>query len=102
MSLIRWVFLIALGLAFVLLAVSNWTLVEFVLPDGSPASVPLPVLLAAAFLAGVIPTWAWHALLRPLAGKSRSRRAEKAERTDVAPSLAPSLTQPGIVPPAGA
>jgi hypothetical protein len=64
----------SMGLAFVLLSVSNWTLVDFVLPDGSPASVPLPLLLAAAFLAGVIPTWAWHALLRPLAGKSRSRR----------------------------
>ncbi|MFZ4381763.1 MAG: hypothetical protein ACOYO0_07355 [Sandarakinorhabdus sp.] len=101
MSLIRWVFILAIGLAFLLLAVSNWTLVEFVLPDGSPASVPLPLLLAAAFLAGVIPTWAWHALLRPLAGKGRSRRPEKAERTDVAPAQAPSLAQPGIVPPAG-
>ncbi|WP_353200656.1 hypothetical protein [Sandarakinorhabdus sp.] len=102
MSLIRYVFLIALGLAFVLLSVSNWTLVDFVLPDGSPASVPLPLLLAAAFLAGVIPTWAWHALLRPLAGKSRSRRPEKTERTEVAPPRAPAMTQPGIVPPAGA
>ena len=97
MTLIRWVLLAALGMAFVLLAVSNWTLVDFVLPDGSPASVPLPMLLAAAFLAGVIPTWAWHALLRPLAEKGRSRRPGKAERTDVAPALA----QPGIVPPAG-
>ncbi|WP_439546557.1 hypothetical protein [Sandarakinorhabdus sp.] len=98
MTLIRWVFLLALALAFVLLAVSNWTMVPFVLPDGRPAAVPLPLLMAAAFVAGVIPTWIWHALLRPMAGKSRSRRAEKAERTDVAPSLG----QPGIVPPAGA
>jgi uncharacterized integral membrane protein len=98
MSLIRWIFLLALALMFVLLAVSNWTLVEFVLPNGTPASVPLPLLLAAAFVAGVIPTWAWHALLRPMAEKSRSRRPEKLELTEVASSLG----QPGIVPPAGA
>lgn len=98
MSLIRWVILLSLLLMFVLLSVSNWTLVEFVMPDGTPASVPLPLLLAAAFLAGVIPTWAWLALLRPIAEKSRSRRPEKAERTEVASSLG----QPGIVPPAGA
>jgi hypothetical protein len=60
--------------------------------------VPLPLLLAAAFVAGVIPTWAWHALLRPMAEKSRSRRPEKLELTEVASSLG----QPGIVPPAGA
>jgi uncharacterized integral membrane protein len=98
MTLIRWIMLLALMLMFVLLAVSNWTLVEFVLPDGTPASVPLPLLLAAAFLAGVIPTWAWHALLRPMAEKSRARRPQKVERTEVASSLG----QPGIVPPAGA
>lgn len=98
MSLIRWLFLLALMLAFVLLAVSNWTMVQFVLPDGTPTPVPLPLLLAGAFLTGVIPTWAWHALLRPMAESRRSRRPEKAERTDVAPSLG----QPGIVPPAGA
>lgn len=98
MGLIRWLVLLALSLLFVLLAVSNWTLVEFVLPDGTPAAVPLPLLLAAAFLAGVIPTWAWHALLRPMAERSRTRRPDKVERTEVASSLG----QPGIVPPAGA
>jgi len=98
MGLIRWMVLLALLLVFLLLAVSNWTFVEFVLPDGSPAAVPLPLLLAAAFLAGVIPTWIWHALLRPMASSNRSRRAETVERTEVASSLG----QPGIVPPAGA
>ena len=102
MTLIRWILFLAFALAFVLLAVSNWTLVQFVLPDGTPAAVPLPLLMAGAFLAGIIPTWAWHALLRPMADNRRNRRPEKsgpaAERIDVAPSLG----QPGIVPPAGA
>lgn len=98
MSLIRWIFLLALALVFVLLSVSNWTLVDFVLPNGTLAAVPLPLLLAAAFLAGVLPTWAWLSLLRPMADRSRSRRPEKVERTEVASALG----QPGIVPPAGA
>lgn len=90
MSFIRWMLLLALAFAFVLLAASNWTMVGFVLPDGSLRPVPLPVLLGAAFVAGVVPTWAWLSFLRPLAG-SRSPRHAKAERTEIAPPLA----QPG-------
>ncbi|OYW15015.1 MAG: hypothetical protein B7Z50_02610, partial [Sphingomonadales bacterium 12-62-5] len=55
-AIVRWVFLAVMAALFILLAVSNWTLVDFVLPDGTPKALPLPLLLGAAFLAGVIPT----------------------------------------------
>jgi uncharacterized integral membrane protein len=94
MSFIRWLLLIALAFAFVLLAVSNWTMVDFVLPDGALVALPLPVLMAAAFVAGAVPTWAWMALLRPLSARN-PRGRPTAERTEVAPPAAPTLTQPG-------
>ncbi|MEY4849063.1 MAG: hypothetical protein RLZZ331_67, partial [Pseudomonadota bacterium] len=45
MAIVRWVFLAVMAVLFILLAVSNWTLVDFVLPDGTPAALPLPLLL---------------------------------------------------------
>jgi lipopolysaccharide assembly protein A len=85
MAIFRWVFIAAMAAGFLLLAVSNWTPVDFILPDGTPAAVPLPLLLGIAFLAGVIPTWIWHVLLRPLAESSKVRPA-RVERTETAPS----------------
>lgn len=79
-AIFRWVFLAAMAAAFILLAVSNWTLVDFILPDGTAKALPLPLLLGVAFLAGVIPTWIWHALLRPLAA-GRSARPPRVEHT---------------------
>ena len=81
MAIVRWVFLAVMAALFVLLAVSNWTFVDFILPDGTPTALPLPMLLGGAFLAGVIPTWIWHVLLRPLAESRRARppRVEHAE-----------------------
>lgn len=111
MSMIRWIFLAAMAAGFVLLAVSNWTLVDFVLPNGRLAPVPLPLLLAGAFLAGAVPTWLWLGLMRPLIDARRSSSPIKssmiksgmdkagmvrAERTEIA---APA-DQPAVVPPA--
>jgi putative membrane protein len=83
MAIVRWVFLAVMAIVFILLAASNWTLVPFILPDGTPKALPLPMLLGIAFLAGVIPTWAWHRLLRPLA-TSRRERPARVEQTQVA------------------
>ena len=83
MAIIRAIFLAAMAVLFILLAVSNWTLVDFTLPDGTPRALPLPMLLGIAFLAGVIPTWTWHRLLRPLA-QGRKARPERVEQTEVA------------------
>ena len=95
MAIIRWLLLAAMLGGFLLLAVANWVPVPFVLPTGRVATLPLPLLLAAAFLAGVIPTWAWHRLLRPLLGDRRSISAPPmAEHTEVAPPIghAPGAT----------
>ena len=83
MAIFRWVFLAAMAVLFILLAVSNWTLVDFILPDGTPTALPLPLLLGGAFLAGVIPTWIWQVLLRPLA-ESRRVRPARVEQTQIA------------------
>lgn len=83
MAIIRMLFLAAMAVLFILLAVSNWTLVDFILPDGTPRALPLPMLLGIAFLAGVIPTWVWHRLLRPMA-ENRKPRHVRVEQTEVA------------------
>lgn len=57
MNILRWVLVTALAMVFLLLSVANWTPVPFRLPDGAMVSVPLPLLLAAAFVAGWLPTW---------------------------------------------
>lgn len=99
MAIIRWLLLAALLAGFLLLAVANWVPVEFVLPTGRVTTLPLPLLLAGAFVAGVIPTWAWHGLIRPLLGDRRpASRPPLAEQTDVAAPPAPPLPPP--LPPA--
>ena len=90
MAIVRWAFLAVMAVLFILLAVSNWTLVDFVLPDGTPAALPLPLLLGIAFLAGVIPTWIWHVLLRPLAESRRVRPARVEQAQVAAPVASPS------------
>jgi uncharacterized integral membrane protein len=93
MALIRWLLLALMAFAFVLLAVSNWTLVDFILPDGSLRAVPLPLLLGLAFLAGVIPTWVWMAI-RPLGSRRNpAPRAARTERVESVPAADPAPTR---------
>ena len=99
MTILRWILVTALAVAFLLLAVANWTPVPFRLPDGSMVNIRLPLLLALAFVAGWLPTWLMHigtkaALNRKLAkaGLAEPSRAP----------IMPSQAQPTIVPPAGA
>jgi uncharacterized integral membrane protein len=89
MAIIRYALLALMAFAFLLLAVSNWTFVPFTLPDGGVARAPLPLLLAGAFLAGMIPTWLWMAFVRPLMEGRRLRPTPaRTERAEVAPPLA--------------
>lgn len=110
MTVLRWILITALLVAFLLLAVANWTPVPFRLPDGATINIRLPLLLAAAFIAGWLPTWLVH-----LGSKSAwKRRLAKAERSidDALSAVRPTTTatrptlpdqaQPMIVPPAGA
>jgi uncharacterized integral membrane protein len=60
MTIVRWILATALAVAFLLLAVANWTPVPFRLPDGQIVNIRLPLLLAAAFIAGWLPTWLIH------------------------------------------
>ncbi len=101
MSILRWILLTALAVAFLLLAVANWTPVPFRLPDGAMVNIRLPLLLALAFIAGWLPTWLLH-----IGAKSTwKRKLAKIERavdpTPVRTTL-PAQAQPTIVPPAGA
>lgn len=99
MTILRWILVTGLAVAFLLLAVANWTPVPFHLPDGTIVNVRLPLLLAAAFVAGWLPTWLVHL-------GSKAQMTRKLARAGVAmeprPSPLPSQAQPTIVPPAGA
>jgi putative membrane protein len=103
MTILRWVLLTALAIAFLLLAVANWTPVPFRMPDGVIVSVQLPVLLAVAFLAGWLPTWL---ILLGTRAQLRRRLARYERAGDAGVAVArtplPSQAQPTIVPPAGA
>jgi uncharacterized integral membrane protein len=99
MTILRWVLVTALAVAFLLLAVANWTPVPFRLPDGSMVNIRLPLLLAIAFVAGWLPTWLIHI------GTKAQLNRKLAKAGIVEPkraSVLPSQAQPTIVPPAGA
>jgi uncharacterized integral membrane protein len=99
MTILRWIMLTALLVAFLLLSVANWTPVPFRLPDGAVISLRLPLLLGAAFVAGWLPTWLYH-----LGVMANFKRKARTGRIDTVPgaSKLPSQAQPTIVPPAGA
>jgi lipopolysaccharide assembly protein A len=74
-------------LAFVaaIFTYGNWRHVEVQLWGGSVADVNLPVMLFAAFMAGLIPAWAWgHAVRWRL--RQRLAQAERASYVPVAPA----------------
>lgn len=103
MAILRWAIIAALAMAFLLLSVANWTPVPFRLPDGAIISLPLPVLMGGAFIAGWLPTWLWHLGVRA----TLNRRLGRVMKVETSPPAAPSpamtsLSQPTIVPPAGA
>lgn len=81
-------------LAFVaaVFTVANWTSVSIRLWGGMEALVNLPLLLLVTFLAGLIPTLAWHSTLR---WRLRSRLAN-AEQTlaDMRVAMAPPVSVP--------
>ena len=81
-------------LAFIaaVFTVANWTSVAIRLWGGMEALVNLPLLLAVTFLAGLLPTLAWHSTLR---WRLRNRLAT-AERTlaDMRAAMHPAPTVP--------
>ena len=90
MTIVRWILLIGLAFGFLLMAVANWTPVPFRLPDGEMRSVPLPLLLIGAFLAGWLPTWLYH-----LGAKaSWKRRLGKGTPPVIAAATAPPTSAP--------
>jgi uncharacterized integral membrane protein len=97
MSALRLLLIALIGFLFLLLSVANWTLVPFLLPDGRPVAVPLPLIILAAFLAGCLPTWAAGAASRTLL----RRRLERAERQlrDVAGARSSEPLLPEAPPP---
>lgn len=109
MNWLRILLVVLVAGLFLLLSVANWTLVPFLLPDGRSVQVPLPLIIAAAFLAGWLPTWLAGAATRTML-RHRLERAERQVREVQGRPVAPpvlrdSMTgqaQPTIVPPAGA
>lgn len=104
MKIMRWVLLTALAVAFLLLAIANWTPVPFRMPDGVIISVQLPVLLAIAFVAGWLPTWLIHLGTRAQLRRKllRYERGGSGDADPASRQALPSQAQPTVVPPAGA
>ena len=101
MNILRWILVTALAVAFLLLAVANWTPVPFRLPDGEVISIRLPLLLAVAFVAGWLPTWLLHIGTKAQLKRKLTKIGGGAVDLRAASPL-PSQAQPTIVPPAGA
>ena len=89
MTIVRWTLATALAVAFLLLAVANWTPVPFRLPDGTMVNIHLPLLLAAAYGAGWLPTWL------VLVG-TRAQHSRRLARS--APAPAPIITASDSAP----
>jgi len=77
----RWITAGLLVAIFLLLSVANWTLVPFLMPQGRQIMVPLPLIIAIAFVAGWLPTWlsqlATAAMLRRKLERAESLLAER-------------------------
>jgi uncharacterized integral membrane protein len=74
--MVRAIMIVLVATVFLLLSVANWSLVPFNLPDGNSVQVPLPLIIAAAFLVGWLPTW-----LSGLASRTMMKhKLERAER----------------------
>ena len=101
MSILRWIMLTALLVAFLLLSVANWTPVPFRLPDGAMVSIRLPLLLGLAFVAGWLPTWLYYLGAMVNLKRKATRIGGKPDALPGTSTL-PSQAQPTIVPPAGA
>ncbi len=116
MTIVRWIIITALAVAFLLLSVANWTPVPFRLPDGEMINIRLPLLLALAFVAGWLPTWLVYLGAKATWKRKLARASGTAEAPAMAapvaaqfeplhtphPSPLPGQAQPTIVPPAGA
>jgi hypothetical protein len=90
-------------LAFVaaIFTLGNWTSIPIKLWGGMEALINLPLLLLLTFLAGLLPTMAWHSTLR---WRLRTRlaateRALQDLRVTVAPRPAPTLLPDPIIVP---
>ena len=85
-------------LAFIaaIFTLGNWTSVTIHLWGGMEALINLPLLLLLTFLAGLVPTLAWHSTLR---WRLRNRLAT-AERTlsDLRNTIAPPAPSLQIAP----
>ncbi len=76
MKALRLVLFGAVLALYALFAYSNWTPVPIVLPNGTTALTPLPVVVLAAFLLGWLPVLLLHLAARA----SWRRRTAKVER----------------------
>ena len=100
MTIVRWILVTALVVAFLLLTVANWTPVPFRLPDGTMVNIHLPLLLAAAFAAGWLPTWLVLVGTRAQHNRKLARVVPPQVVQPPAGPL-PEIAPPAINPPAG-
>lgn len=102
MQALRWILLGALLFGFLLFAVANWTPVDIVLPNGSTVGVPLPLLLLAAFLVGLLPAQLWYSVadvrLRRQQGRTQKLLEEALARPAVVTSAATVVPAPAAAP----
>lgn len=93
--MVRAILVVLVAVAFLLLSVANWSLVPFLLPDGRSVQVPLPLIIAGAFLVGWLPTWLSGLASRTMM-KHRLERAERMlrEAQEVRHPVAPPISPP--------
>lgn len=97
--MVRAILVVLVAVAFLLLSVANWSLVPFLLPDGRSVQVPLPLIIAAAFVAGWLPTWLSGLASRTMM-KHRLERAERMlhEAQDLRHPVSPPVSPPVASP----
>jgi len=94
MQFLRTLFWVVLAVVAVIFGINNWSQVTVNLWGGMQADAKLPVLLLAAFLLGLVPTYLLHRATR----WSLRRRLDSAERalaelrTTEAPAAVPVAT----------
>ncbi len=98
MGAVRLILLGAALAAFVLFAVPNWGYPATVGFGATVVTMPVPLIVLAAFLAGALPMYLAHRVSRARWSR-RLARAEAPLAPMIAPPVLTSEAQPTVVPP---
>ena len=98
MKVVKTIFWLLLATVLVLFALANWLPVEVSIGGGLVLETRLPLLVIAAFLAGLVPTWIIHRVARARWKRRSSGEGEDTVSGPLAAGADDDLAEPRARP----